>query len=520
MRTPGARRAGVPPPGAKAGAVVDVREGGAVLSGRRHGRRSLTPLSTCPRRAWASMHPSNEPPAGGIPAGAAVGANHGLARGCLREATGRAITGFKRLAIDSPCLMLAARRGRWSRHVNDFQARTVPREYSMRRRSKSSWQKWAVILTAVGLLFGATGCQKSPKDKLRTAQGYVMSGTKLDKAETMLKDVLESDAGSTIKFRAHRQLALIYSEREEHARAEEQLEKLWKETGLDGEELTNRQRSQERRLEDQFLQLYKNWSEKLQEEGNNEKMVEVAKKGLEYDEADTTLNRMLVDHFWETGKSLVDKGDKKKAAESFEEILQLRTTRERRNEAQTRAREIRRELFKKRGMENFNEKVKPKLGGMEGFELNDKTIAIDYDVEVNRQLQPNNEKHATMAKQKALLQLMGVLGNKIAAPIAGLPEGADLTIIDNQTLLQVLPANLKELKVDFNRGEVNVAAKLPVESAIAMGSDLKDAYKSAKEAKEKAEAEKKKAEGDEKGKEGDEKKGDEKKEGGDKESGE
>jgi hypothetical protein len=366
-----------------------------------------------------------------------------------------------------------------------------------------------VLLCLSGLLAVSSGCEKSPRQKLIQAK-VALSNDDVDKAKTKLEEVLSVQKDN---LEAKRLMGEVYRLKEQYKRAEEHLEKIWNEQGLgdEGAKLSARQRQVKQRLKVQFVDLYTNWAKSLDSAKSPDKYEEILRSGLKYNERNMDLNDMLVGFYWEHGKRLVEQGKKKEAAKTFEKIGNLRTRRgdDRRQKARKKARDLQLEFFKEKGRKRFEEKAKSLIGEMDGFSLEDDTIVIEFEQDVDRRLNPNKKKHAAKAKQIAYLALINQM-RKIALSIAGMPMDSDISAIGTSRAKTVLLGKLNLGDPDFRRGEYTINAEISVDKAIGMAYDLKNAFEEAEESKEKGGEGSKKG-GDEKKKEGkDSKKGDEK----------
>ena len=100
----------------------------------------------------------------------------------------------------------------------------------MMGRSIKSWRTVGTLVCAFALLFGSLGCEKSPRQKLLRAKANLASGQSPDKSEKLLNDVLEAKPEN---LEAKRLMGEVYRLRGEFKRAEEQLQKIWKNKGFD-----------------------------------------------------------------------------------------------------------------------------------------------------------------------------------------------------------------------------------------------------------------------------------------------
>ena len=222
------------------------------------------------------------------------------------------------------------------------------------------------------------------------------------------------------------------------------------------------------------------------------------------------LNMLLANHYWKKGQRLVEQEKKKEAAEAFEQIRQLRTSRgwDKRQKAKKKARDLRLEFFMEEGRKRFEEKGKQTVAEIDGLSLNDKgdTIVIDMEQDVDRRLNPQKEAHKKKAQQIAFIGLIDKL-RKVSLAISGLPEDSDLRKIGTQKAKRILLSKISFDATNFRRGEYSIEAKLPVEEAIGIAYDVKNAFKEAEEA-DKKKAKKEGEKGKEKKGEGDSEKSD------------
>ncbi len=346
--------------------------------------------------------------------------------------------------------------------------------------------RWlGVVLCLSGALAVSSGCDKSPRQKLVQAK-VALQNEDLDKAKTNLEEVLSVQKDN---LEAKRLMGEVYRLKEQYKRAEEHIENIWNNQGLDADnaELSARQRSFKDSLTTQFVDLYKDWGNSINAEENPKKFEQTVQRGLEYDDRDMDLNGMLVDFYWERGKRLVEEGNKKEAAQAFDKISQLRTPRgdDRRKKAKKKARDLQLEFFKEEGRKRFDKDTKPMISDMDGFEVDGDTIVIEFEQNVDRRLNPNKKKHKAKAKQLAYLALLKQL-SQVGLTIAGLPKDAEVTtIVGTSQLKQILLGKLDIGDPDFRRGEYTINAELPVGNAIGIAYDLKNAFEEAQKSKDK-----------------------------------
>ena len=339
-----------------------------------------------------------------------------------------------------------------------------------------SWG-WTTIAFALMAILVQSGCEPSPQKDLRRAKGLVISGSNLEKAESLLKSVLEAQPRN---FEARRQLAEVYRQRERYKQAESQLKRLWKAGGFGEESGDNggRHRTMRSLLKEQLVELYREWATLLEEQGNVEQMVDVCRRGLEFDPGQSELNQLLVDHYWERAQRLVEEGKKEAAADAFSEILKLRTKPDdkRRSTARERVTELRDEAFNERVRSSFQNEVVPRLGEIEDVVLEDGALKVDFLTTVDRSLDSDVPEEAQKIRREALLKLMDIIGGQIVMPVTGLSNDASLEGIDESERLDVLNRHLKERSIVYVPGGAVVKGSIPVESIVPMARAMRKAY--------------------------------------------
>jgi hypothetical protein len=322
-----------------------------------------------------------------------------------------------------------------------------------------------------------SGCEPTPQKNLRRAKGLVISGSNLEKAESLLKSVLEKQPQN---FEARRQLAEVYRQRDQYKRAEGQLKALWKAGGFEKPSTDDggRRRTMKTLLKEQLVQLYREWATLLDEQGKTEEMVQVCRRGLAFDPTQAELNRLLVDHYWERAQRLVEEEKKEAAADAYSEILDLRTEPDdsRRETARSRVTELRDEAFNERVRASFRSEVVPTLGDIEAVVLEDETLKIDFLTTVDRSLDPDAPEGARMIRREALLKLMDIVAPRIIMPVTGLSSEADYTVIGESERLDLLKQHLERRSMTFVPGGAVVKGEIPVTSIVPMARTMRKAY--------------------------------------------
>jgi hypothetical protein len=327
------------------------------------------------------------------------------------------------------------------------------------------------------LTVSLSGCEPTPQKNLRRAKGLVISGSDLEKAESLLKSVLDKQPQN---FEARRQLAEVYRQRDQYKRAEGQLKALWKAGGFDKSATDDggRRRSMKTLLQEQLVQLYREWATLLHEQGNTEEMVQVCRRGLAFDPTQAELNRLLVDHYWERAQRLVEEGKKEAAADAYSQILDLRTEPEdsRRETARSRVTELRDEAFNERVRASFRSEVVPTLDDIEAIALENETLKIDFLTTVDQSLNPDAAEGARKIRREALLKLMDIVAPRIIMPVTGLSTEADYTVIDEAQRLELLKMHLDRRSITFVPGGAVVKGEIPVTAIVPMARAMRKTY--------------------------------------------
>lgn len=345
---------------------------------------------------------------------------------------------------------------------------------------------WGVAVVCCALLTaGVAGCDKSADEKLREAKGLLTDGSNPDAAEEKLEAVLEEQPD---RIEAKRLMAKVHRIRGEYERAEEILDGIWSSHDFDTDEpeRSGRLRNARELVRAEYLELYRSWAGEIDQTKRPEEYVEVLEKGLEYSEndADLDMNMKLAEFYWRRGQQLVEQGNKRRAAETFEKIRQLETRRgwKKRQEALDRVRQLRLDLFEKKGHERFEREAKPLIEKLDGFELDEqkRVIRIELTQSVDRQLDPDDEADREKARKMAFVALIDKL-RQLALTVAGLSPETDLRKIGTDRAKEILLGGLEfdEEERTFRRGRYEIVATLPVDAAIRMAYDVKTAYEEA-----------------------------------------
>lgn len=318
----------------------------------------------------------------------------------------------------------------------------------------STWKRWhGLVLTGLlCLLVAAAGCKDDPRDKLREGR-QAIAAQNADLAESRLTEALQADPNL---IEARRLMADVHILRGDFQKAEEALEALWKSQGFDNDsaQLEPEQRRHRQLINEQLSDLYRRWAEALDSKENPDKFEEVLRKGVDKDPRSTRLNTLLVDHFLERGERYLEKGEKVKAAEEFEKVggPGIRTFSQRRQEAMSRAANLRREAFTESATRRFESEIKAELVEAERFDEESGRILLLVERDFGRGMtdvaQARAQARPTLAPQIAALIVR----------VGGFGEDADITKFTTPDIGMVDEA--------LNRGQYNLVAAVTLSGII------------------------------------------------------
>jgi hypothetical protein len=346
------------------------------------------------------------------------------------------------------------------------------------------------MFVALALSATAWGCKEDPMDRARAAHAM----EKADEAEEALEKVL---AENPKDFEARRLMADVHRYRGEYEKTEDALEELWKEKGFDDEEkeLSPEERARRDLLENQFNELYTAWSDAIDPEKEPEKFQEVVQAGLKWNEKSPSLNRKLVDFHLARAKKFAEEGERIKAAEQYEAILQLRTLPKQREDAKKKASELRMEAFAEQVKKRFEEEVKARLIEAELWDAETERIELEIEADVDRGLRQRNEEDLVKARKQAARAIR----TAIAKLVAQVTDVEDIVALN-------AAIKMKSGDESLRRGKYEVTVSMTLDDVIAGAFKAQEKARAAAEKAEKEkgddDAKKDAAEGDEEKSEG------------------
>jgi hypothetical protein len=281
------------------------------------------------------------------------------------------------------------------------------------RRTAKLLTAFVFALVALAL---SMGCEDNPQDRIREAQAALASN-KPDLAEQRLHEALSADPEH---FEAQRLLAQVDVLRADYAAAEEKLFALWQARGLDEEaDLDAVGRRHRSLVRDQFNDLYRRWSESIDQGQHPDLFEEVARKGLERDPRNARLNAVLSDFYQERAERMIERGEKIRAAEELEKIESLRIFADVRRQTRERALNLRREAFAVEARQRFEEHLLPELLETDSYDGATETIRIAIDQTVDRSLDHTSDEARQQVRQIASQSLVPTLA-RLAIALTGL----------------------------------------------------------------------------------------------------
>lgn len=269
-------------------------------------------------------------------------------------------------------------------------------------RPVRTWMLFVALCLAL-----SAACKDDPMDRARAAVAY----ERPDEAENALKEVL---AAAPNDFEARRLMADVHRFRGEFEITEEALQALWDEKKF-GEEQDRapEERAQRDLLENQYNELYRSWSAKLDPAKQPEKFEKVVRAGLKWNKKSPTLNNLLVDHFLARAQKLEDEGKKVEAAKAYEEVLQLRVLRSQRTDVSAKASRLRKEAFADEANTQF-ETIKADLVAAEQFAEDTGALTVTIEVDVDKRLRQNRDADLELARKAAVPMIRAAIAQWVA----------------------------------------------------------------------------------------------------------
>lgn len=257
------------------------------------------------------------------------------------------------------------------------------------------WRGKLIVWATVALV---TGCEEDP---MRQGMAAVLSGN-AEVAEASFKKVLKADPKNA---EARRMMAEVHRLKKDYPLAEEVVRQLLLEHGLDGERaLTTEEKSLKKRLDQQLNEIYTEWVETLNPTQDAEKFEEIAKRGVAHNPRSTRINTLLVEFYFDRAERLIEKGDKEGAATALENVSLYPGLPEQRSEAQTRAGNLRLEIFGE-AVQGRVEANQSKWQTESRWVDTRKALQTRVTLAVDRKLNPKVEADLVEAKKLALPQV-------------------------------------------------------------------------------------------------------------------
>ena len=295
------------------------------------------------------------------------------------------------------------------------------------------------------------GCDDSPQQRLREAQ-TALASQQSDLAEERLQQVLAADPNH---FEARRLLAQVDVHRGDYAAAEEKLFALWEEYNLGDETALDAAGRRSRGLtRDQFNNLYVQWLESINPLEEPELFEEIARKGLDREPRNPTLNPALAAFYRERAERFIERGDKLRAAEELDKVNDLRLFADDRRQTQERAHALRREVFLDEARLRFEENLLPELLAADRFDPDQELLLFHVDQPVDRRLDPADEEALRQTRALAMQSLVPMI-----AQLAVAISGSELDDLDLASLELPSPVVQEE---NLSRGRYRMTASLPL----------------------------------------------------------
>lgn len=311
-----------------------------------------------------------------------------------------------------------------------------------------SWRsRLTVVMFATGVVLG---CDDDP---MRTGTAAVLSGQP-DVAEQSLQKVLKKDPGNG---EAARLMAEVQRLRGNFAASEKALDVLWQERGFVSEATNPEDKALRKRIEQQYSDLYVEWVEKIDPREDAELYEAVMRRGLARDPRSTRLNTLMVEFLLAGAERALELMDKKGAAEKYEEVLKFRTLPNVQQDAETRARNLRLELFGDAIRKRVEEEVKPRRLAAEQWSAERQGAAQTVVLELDRGLRPETPGDLEKARAQALPAVQKALA-EILSDVAGKPVAVEAVV-------GKLPVHHTEGEA-FKRGSYTIRVMVSTDVAI------------------------------------------------------
>lgn len=313
------------------------------------------------------------------------------------------------------------------------------------------------LVVAAAVAACVLGCDDDP---MRNATAAVLSG-QADVAEPNLQRVLKRDPQNG---EAARLMAEVERLRGNFAASEKALDTLWFDRGFaDPSALSPQDKALRKRMEQQYADLYVEWVEKLDAKTDPETFEAVARRGLLRDPRGEKLNAAMVSFLASRAERALEASKKAEAAAAFEELLKFRAPLNVREDAQTRARNLRLELFGDAARARVENEVKPRRLELGTWSQPRNGPMQLVTVEVDPALSADNAQDLALARTTALPAVQLAL-TQMLADVGG--SQVPLEAVANR-----LPTHHTEDE-SLKKGEYAIRVVLSTDVAIAYLFDL------------------------------------------------
>lgn len=291
-------------------------------------------------------------------------------------------------------------------------------------------------------------------DPMRQGTAAVIAGQP-EIAEQNLKKVLKNDPENA---EALRLLADVHRLRGNYRVSEQALDDLWKLKGFSdpGKKLSSEDKALRNRIDQQYNDLYVEWVGQLDPHEDPETYEDVLRRGIARDEKSKRLNELMVDFLTERAERDIEASRKAEAAVAYEEVLKFRALPRTREDAATKSRNLKLELFTAQVAARVEE-LKPRLQATGRWSAEREGPRARVRVELDRKLRPENPDDLQQARAAARPNVVKTL-SQLVAEITGVE-------VPQEIIAASPPANHTENEL-LRRGQYSIDVIIAVDVAI------------------------------------------------------
>ncbi len=289
--------------------------------------------------------------------------------------------------------------------------------------------KHLLLTLLLGLLaFNTIGCKQDPMQLSRAA----IAKEDPDGAEKALKQAL---AKEPTNLEAKRLMAEVHRLRGDYEQAEKALDEIWDPKGfINGAAPRSPEEKLLRKLmKQQYAELYREWLDKLDVKEEPALYRQIIENGLEKNPKSNVLNSKGVDFYMAKAERHLEKGDKRDAAEAFEQVLSFRTLPGQRTMAEDKALALRKDIYVTQVQERFHQHLKPDLVKEDRWNEEKQSVKIKIENIFDDKIDQKNEAEMKVVDSSTkkvihqglvatVMELTGVPTNESVLKTLGAPK--------------------------------------------------------------------------------------------------